>query len=93
MIVNHVLSIEEIVLVAHFTLAKPNIMQKLDRINMIIQLKVQNDQNTLKGTSTSVLYGMTFQMLQKMMTRKNLEASYIALRKPDLNEQKKTLKD
>ena len=36
------LSIKEIVLVVHVTLVKPNAMRKLDGMNIIIQLKVQN---------------------------------------------------
>ena len=73
----------------HITLVKPNVMQKLDGINIIIQLKVWNHQNTFETTSTTILHGPSFQMLQKnAKTRKNLEASYIALWKPNLNEQK-----
>ena len=60
----------------HVTLVKPNVMRKLDGMNIIIQLKVQNHQNTFEATSKNT------------KTRKNLEASYIALWKPDLNEQK-----
>ena len=64
-------------------------MRKLDRMNIIIQLKFQNHQNTFEATSTTILDGPSFQMLQKnTKTRKNLEASYIALWKPNLNEQK-----
>ena len=55
MIINHVLSIKGIVLVVHITLVKPNVMQKLDRMNIIIGLKVQNHQNTFKVTSTTML--------------------------------------
>ena len=47
-----------IVLVVHVTLVKPNVMQKLDRINLIIQLKVQNYQNTFEATSTTILHGL-----------------------------------
>ena len=64
-------------------------MQKLDGMNIIIQLIVQNHQNILEATSTTVLHGLPFQMLQKNSnTRKNLKAWYIAFWKPDLNEQK-----
>ena len=64
-------------------------MQKLDGMKIIIQRKVQNHQNTFDATSTTVLHGLSFQMLQKnAKNRKKLEASYIALWKPDLNEQK-----
>ena len=58
-------------------------MQKLDGINIIIQLKVQNHQSTFEATSSTTLHGLSFQMI-----RKNLEASYIVLWKPDLNDQK-----
>ena len=89
MITNRVLSIKEIVLVVHLTLVKPNVMQKLNGMNIIIQLKVQNHQNTFEAISTTILHWLSFQMLQKnAKTRKNLEASYIALWKPNLNEQK-----
>ena len=92
MITNRVLSIKEILLVCHVTLVKPKVMRKLDGINIIIQLKVQNHQNTFEATSTTILHGPPFQMLKKKKyakTRKNLEASYIAaLWKPNLNEQK-----
>ena len=58
-------------------------------MNITIQLKVQSHQNTCKATSTTILHGLLFQMLQKnAKTRKNLEASYNALWKPDLNDQK-----
>ena len=80
-----------IVLVVHVTLVKQNVMQKLDGRNIIIQLKVQNHQNTLEATSTPFLHGLSFQMLKKKKkkkTRKNLEASYISLWKPNLKEQK-----
>ena len=83
------LSIKGIVLAVHVTLVKPKVMQKLDGMNIIIQLKVQNHQSTSETTSTTILHALSFQMLQKnAKTRKNLEASYIALWKPDLNEQK-----
>ena len=56
-------------------------------MNIIFQLKVQKNQNAFKATSTTILHGLS--MLQKnAKTSKNLEASYIALWKSDLNEQK-----
>ena len=83
------LSIKEIVLVVHVTSVKPNVMRKLNGMNIIIQLKIQNHQNTFEATSTTILHGLSFQMLQKnAKTSKNLEASCIALWKPDLNKQK-----
>ena len=67
MIINRILSIKESVLVVHVTLVKRNVMQKFDGINIIIQLKVQNHQDTFDATSTTVLHGLSFQMLQKML--------------------------
>ena len=64
---NRVLSIKEIVLVVHVTLVKPNVMQKLDGMNIIIQLKNQNLKDTFEATSTTVLLGLSFQILQKML--------------------------
>ena len=83
------LSIKATVLVVQVTLMKPNVMQKLDGMSIIIQIKVQNHQNTLEATSTPALHGLSLQILKKnAKPRSNLEASYIALWKPDLNEQK-----
>ena len=64
---NRVLSIKEIVLVVHVTLVKPHVMQKLDGMNIIIQLKNQNLKDTFEATSTTVLLGLSFQILQKML--------------------------
>ena len=66
-IINRVLSIKEFVLVVHVTLVNPKVMQKLDGMNMIIKLKVQNHQNTYDVTSTTVLQWLSFQMLQKIL--------------------------
>ena len=61
------LSKTEIVLVVHVALVKPNKMQKLNEMNIIIQLKVQNHRATFEATSTTILHGLSFQMLQKML--------------------------
>ena len=61
------LTVSEIVLVVHVTLVKPNVMRKLDGMNIIIQLKIQNHQNTFEATSTTLLHGLSIQMLQKML--------------------------
>ena len=45
----------------HVTLVKPNVMQKLDRMNIIIQLKVQSHQNTFEATSTTILHDLNEQ--------------------------------
>ena len=46
------------VLVVYVTLVKPNVMQKLDRMNIIIQLKGQNHQKIIEATSTTILHGL-----------------------------------
>lgn len=65
--INRVLSFREIVLVlvVDITIIKPNTMKRLDRINLIIQPKVQNYQNTFETTSINVLQELSFQMFQK----------------------------
>ena len=42
-------------------------MRKLDGMNTLIQQKLQNHQNTFEATSTTILHGLSFQMLQKML--------------------------
>ena len=61
------LSIKETILVVYVTLVKPGVMRKLDGINIIIQLKVQNHQNTFEETSTTTLHELSFQILQKIL--------------------------
>ena len=74
------LSIKEIVPVVYITLVKPNVMWKLDGMDIIIQLKLNiNHYFTWTVISNAV---------KNAKTRKNLETSYIALWKPHLNEQK-----
>ena len=58
---------KEIVLVVHVSLVKPSRVQKLDGMYIISRLKVNNRRNTAKTTSTTVLHGLSFQMLQKML--------------------------
>ena len=60
----------------HVTLAKPKVMQKLDGRNIIIQLKVQNHQNTVEAISTTILHGLSFQMLQKMLQTPKKEVHF-----------------
>ena len=73
----------------HVTLMKPKVMRKFDGMNGTIQIKVQNHQNAFEATSTTILHGLLFRMLQKnAMTWKNLDASYIAPCHPDLKDQK-----
>ena len=63
-------------------------MQKLDGMNITIQIKVQNHQNTFKATSTTILVGFSFQNSKNAKTRKDLEASSVAFWKLDFNEQR-----
>ena len=62
-IINCVSSIKGIDLLVHIT----NIMQKLDGMNIIIQIKFQNHQTTFGATSTTILHGVSFQKLQKLL--------------------------
>ena len=43
------------------------VMQKLDGMNIIIQLKSQNHENVFETTSTAVLHGLSVQMLKEMV--------------------------
>ena len=47
------LLIKGILLVVHITLVKPNVMQKLEGLNLTIQLKVQNHRKTFEASSTT----------------------------------------
>ena len=60
---NCVLFIKRIVIMVHVTLVLPNVMQKIDGTNIIIQLKVQNHRNTVEATLITVLHGLSLQML------------------------------
>ena len=62
-IINCVSSMKGIDLLVHIT----NVMQKLNGINIIIQTKFQNHQTTFGATSTTILHGVSFQKLQKML--------------------------
>ena len=53
----------------HVTLVKLNLMQKLDGGNIIIQLKVQNHQNTFDETPTTVVSNAP----KNAKTSKNME--------------------
>ena len=55
-IINHAVSVKEIVLVVYVALVKPSVMQKLDESNIIIQLKVQNHRKPFETISTTVLH-------------------------------------
>ena len=51
----------------HITLMKPNVIGKLHGMNIIIQINVHSHQNTFEARSTTILHGLSFQMLQKML--------------------------
>ena len=63
-------------------------MQKLDGMNIIAHLKVQNLRTTIKTITTIALQSYYFKCSENAKTRKNWEASYIAKWKPDLNKKK-----
>ena len=70
------MDLKKIVLVVYVTLVNLSVMQKII-MKVIIQLKVQNHQNTFETISTTILYGLIFQILQKMpKNRKYLETSH-----------------
>ena len=73
------LSIKEILLEVHVTLVKQSAIQKLDGMNVIIQLKVQNHRNDVKKILTTVLHGLWFQMLQKMLRPVRTQRHHILL--------------
>ena len=56
-----------ILLVLRVTLVKTNVVRKLDEINILIQLKVQNHQNSFEAINHCFTWAV------------NLEASYITL--------------
>ena len=72
MIINRVLSTKDVGIAFHVTLVKLNAMEKLDEINIIIQLKVENDQYKFETISTTVLRDCHFKW--HMKTMKNAEA-------------------
>ena len=71
---------------------KPKVIQKLDGINVIIRLWVQNHLHTFKATSTTVLYGLSFQILEKMLNQEELR-SIILLSGDQTLTKERTLKD
>ena len=92
-IINHVLSMTVVVLVVRITLLKPIIMQKLDGMNIIVQLKVKNHQNAFKTISTNVLHCLLFQMLQKMLRPGRTQRHHILLYGNLILTKNRTLKD
>ena len=64
-IMNRVLSKKEIVLVGHVTLVKPNVMRKLDGMNIILQLKVQNHRTPSKQHQPLFYTGRHFKCSKK----------------------------
>ena len=87
------LSIKGIALVVHVILVKPNTAQKLDGMNLIIHLKVQNHRNTFDATSSTVLHGLSFQMLLKMLRAGMNEENHILLSGNLILTNKRTLED
>ena len=85
MIINLVLHIKYIVLVVHVTLEKPNVMQKLDGMNVIFQQPSKHLRSNINHCSTRTVISNAPTNIE---IRKNLETSYIALRKPYLNKEK-----
>ena len=81
----------------YFCLSKPEhyytMKKKLDGMNIIIQLKVQNHQNTCEATSTTILHGLSFQMLQKMLRPGRTQKHHILLSGNLILTNKRTLKD
>ena len=80
------LSIKEIIFVVHVNLVKLNVMQKLDWINIITQPKVQSLKHLRSNSNHYFTWAVTSNAPKNAITRDKLEASYIALWKPDLNE-------
>ena len=62
-------------------------MQKLDGMNTIIQLKVQS-KHLRSNNNHYFTWAVILNAPKNTKTRKNLEALYFTLWKPDLNEQK-----
>ena len=87
------LSVKGIALVVHVILVKPNTAQKLDGMNLIIHLKVQNHRNTFDATSSTVLHGLSFQMLLKMLRAGMNEENHILLSGNLILTNKRTLED
>ena len=79
---------KEIVLVVPVTLLKPSLIQKLDGMNKIMQLKFRTIKTPLKQYPPLFHMGYYFKCSKNVRTGKNLEVSYIALWKPDLNKPK-----
>ena len=62
-------------------------------MNKIIQLKVQSSQSTCEATSTPILHGLSFQMLQKMLQPGRTQKHHILLSGNLILSNKRTLKD
>ena len=79
-------NIKGFIFMVHVTLVKPNVMQMLDGMNIIIQLKVQNHQNTFETTSTTILHGLSFQMFQKMLRPEKLKSIIYCSKQKDFEK-------
>ena len=71
----------------HVTLVKPSVMRKLDEMNIIIQSS-EPSKHFRSNISHYFTWAIISNAAKTAKTRKNLEVSYIALWKPNLNEQK-----
>ena len=60
-------SVREMVLMVETILVKIKMTKKLDGINIIMQLRAQNQRNNSKAASTTVLHRVSFKMLQKIL--------------------------
>ena len=75
-LIDKAIIIKEIFLVVHVTLVNLNVMQKFVRMNIISQLKFQNQRNTIKVISATVDGHSKYS--KNVTTKDYLEASYIA---------------
>ena len=82
------LSIKEIVLAVHVTLVKPNLMQKLDGMNNNPTKSLEPSKHLRSNITRYFTWTVISNAPKNAKSRKNLEVSYIALRKPDLSKQK-----
>ena len=102
MMINRKLSIKGIVLVVHVTLVKPNVtpimykidgMDKIDEMNLIIQLKSSEPSKyLLNNINHYFTWAVNSNAPKYIEIKKNLETSCNALCKPDFNN-KRTLKN
>ena len=88
-----VLSIEEIVLVVHCTLVKSSVMQKLVETNIRSNQKFRTIEKNFKTILTTVLQGVLFKMLQKILKPGRTYSHCILLQENLILTNKRSLKD